>query len=111
MTEKSQAKRLQKNIKTRLRSLHEIADVSVDASENFSTIKISHKLRHVADFEFNWTDENHYVGYFVPPKGEKSQAIISLWSLLDTAKFVVLYNTLVELRSKREGPESSCLQK
>lgn len=91
---------LQQKIKNRLKSLNEVDSVSVDTTKP-SQITVSHKLRHVADFRFKWTDSNHYVGYFVDADGKESQAIVSLWTAMDAVKFLALYFTLVELRAKR----------
>ncbi len=97
------SKDIQKKIQTRLSSLKEIADVTVNVSKDYGQIDISHKFKHVADFRFVWVQGNHYTGYFVPDLGEKSQAIISLWTPFEAVKFLVLYSSLVELRAKREG--------
>ncbi len=100
------SKALQKIMKTRLRALKEIAEVTVTVSEDLGQINISHKLHHVADFRFTWVDGNHYVGYFVPASGEPSQAVIALWTPFEAVKFLVLYSSMVELRAKRERPET-----
>lgn len=93
---------LQQKLVNRLRSLNELDDVTVEVSHSFGQITISHRLHHVADFAFEWIDDNHYVGYFVDAGGGQSQAIVSLWTAMDTVKFATLYWTLVELRAKRE---------
>jgi hypothetical protein len=101
MSEDNQQQRIMK----RLRSLqNDLGNVSVEPTKDCGTIDISHKLKYVADFQFKWTDGNHYVGYFVPPDGEKSHAIVSLWTGFDAVRFLVLYATLVELRAKRPSP-------
>ena len=92
---------LQVKLKNRLRSLQEINGVSVEVSDDFGTIIISHQLHHVANFRFKWVDGNHYVGYFVDADELPSQAIVSLWEPLEAVKFIVLYSTLYELRAKR----------
>lgn len=93
---------LQEKIKNRLKSLNELEDVSVDISEEFGQVSISHRLHHAADFKFKWVDGSHYVGYFIDASSNESQAIVSLWSSMEAVKFVSLYSTLVELRAKRE---------
>lgn len=93
---------LQQKIKNRLKSLNELENVSVEVSDEFGQVSISHRLRHAADFKFKWVDGNHYVGYFVDAFENDSQAIVSLWSAMEAVKFMTLYATLVELRAKRE---------
>ena len=96
---------LKKKIATRLASLKDIADVTVERTDSDGEITISHKRHHVADFHFKWVDNNHYTGYFMDGKGKKSQAIVSLWTPMEAVKFMVLFATLVELSAKRLGPE------
>lgn len=92
----------QEKIKNRLSSLRELDDVSVEISEGWRTIQIQHRLHYAADFVFTWTDDDHYVGYFVDASGNRSQAVVSLWTSLEAVKFVALYATLIELRAKRD---------
>lgn len=94
---------LQEKLKKRLRSLQEIDGVTVEVSNDMGTIKISHKLHHVAEFMFKWVDENHYVGYFVGSDKCPSQAIVSIWEPLEAVKFIVLYSSLYELRARRSN--------
>lgn len=93
-----------KKIAVRLASLKDIADVSVVRTNSDGEITISHKRHHVADFHFKWVDDNHYAGYFMDAKGNKSQAVVSLWTPMEAVKFMVLFATLVELGAKRPGP-------
>ncbi len=92
---------LQSKIKNRFKSLEELDGVSVDITDGFGQILVSHKKHHVADFQFKWVDESHYVGYFIDAHDNKSQAIVSLWSAMDAIKFMVLYSTLIDLRAMR----------
>lgn len=92
----------QEKIKNRLMSLWELDNVEVNLSGEWGTIRIQHRLHYAADFEFVWTDGDHYVGYFVDAAGRRSQAIASLWSPLEAVKFAALYVSLIELRAKRE---------
>lgn len=92
---------IQERIRNRLRSIRELPDVTVEVSDDLGTIRIAHRLHHVADFTFKWVDNNHYVGYFVAADGGESQAIIALWKPIEAVKFIVLYSTMVELRAKR----------
>ena len=92
---------LQEKIKSRLKSLNELDDVTVEATDGLGQINISHRLHYAADFKFKWVDGNHYVGYFVDANGNESQAIISIWSAIEAVKFIVLYSTLIELKARR----------
>lgn len=94
---------LQQKLKNRLKSLNELDDVTVEFTEEYGLISISHRNHHVADFKFKWVDGNHYVGYFVDANGEESQAIVALWTAMEAVKFIVLYSTLVELRARRDA--------
>lgn len=91
---------LQQKLKSRLNSINELDDVTVESTEEFGQIFISHRKHHVAEFKFKWVS-NHYVGYFLDANSNESQAIVSLWSAMDAVKFIVLYSTMVELRAKR----------
>jgi len=92
---------LQEKIKNRLNSLNELDDVTVEATNEFGQIFISHRLHHAADFKFKWVGGDHYVGYFVDANGSESQAIVSLWSAMEAVKFIALYSTLIELKARR----------
>ena len=94
----------QKTIIVRLKSLVEIGNVTVEVTEGLGRIDIKHKRDHVANFQFNWLDDSHYTGYFVDGKGKKSQAIVSLWTPMEAAKFMVAYSMFVELGAKRPDP-------
>lgn len=85
----------------RLKTLGDLPDVTVDVVGQLLTV--SHGLHHTADFTFRWTDDSHFVGYFVNDEVE-SQAIISLWDPMDAIKFGALYATLIELRAMRTPP-------
>lgn len=90
---------LQEKLKSRLLSLKELNNVKVEVTDKLGKITISHRRYHVADFEFRWVGDNHYVGYFVSAGGKRSQAIVSIRKPLEAVKFIVLYCTLVELRA------------
>lgn len=92
---------LQEKMVNRIKSLNEIDDVTVSVTDGLGQISISCRLHHVADFKFKWVDGNHFAGYFVGVRGQKSQAIVSLWSAMDAVKFIVLYSTLIDLRARR----------
>ena len=92
---------LQDKIRNRIYSLNELDDVTVDCTNRYGQISISHRLHHAADFKLKWVDGNHYVGYFVDANGNESQAIVSLWSAMDAIKFIVLYSSLIELKARR----------
>jgi hypothetical protein len=93
----------QEKIKNRLKSLNEIDDIEVVATDEYGQIEISHRLHHTADFKFKWIEDDHYVGYFVDGDGNESQAIVSIWTAIEAIKFVALYTTLIELRAKRQA--------
>lgn len=90
----------QEKIRNRLMSLDELDDVEVD--DEGTVIRVRHRRHYAADFDFVWIDGDHYVGYFVSSEGQRSQAIVSIWSALEAIKFAALYMTLDEIRAKRD---------
>ena len=91
----------QQKITNRLLSLEDITDVSVEVSNGGGTIRIVHKKHHSLDFKFIWSND-HFIGYFIDAQGNQSQAVISLWSGLDTIYFATSYSLLVNLRAKQK---------
>lgn len=89
-------------IVNRLKSLEDIDDVSISSTEGNGTIKIEHARHHGLEFLFRWASD-HFVGYFIDAKGNKSQAVISLYTGLDAIKFATSYALLVELRANQKG--------
>jgi len=80
--------KLQEKITNRLKSLKEIDGISVRITGHTNgTIRILHKRQHSPDFIFRWS-RDHYIGYYIDDKGSQSQAIISLYSVMDAIRFV-----------------------
>lgn len=94
--------RQKEKIRNRLKSLAELDDVEVEETDESNTIRVRHRRHYAADFDFVWIEGDHYVGYFVDSDGQRSQAIVSIWSALEAIKFAALYMTLDEIRAKRE---------
>ena len=90
-------------IKNRLKSLEDLELVSVEVSSDNCNIDITHSRHHGMDFSFRWVNDDHFLGYFIDADGNKSQAVISLYTGLDAIKFSTAYALLDELRANQRG--------
>ena len=93
-----------KKILNRLMSLEDIDGVSIETGDEKRSLTICYKTERSLDFYFRWVDDNHFVGYFEDLKGDKSHAIISLWSPMDAINFSAAYALLIQLRAGRPNP-------
>ena len=66
-----------------MESLKAIDGVTVDISEEKKSLTISYKTERSLDFHFKWVDDNHFVGYFEDAEGEKSHAVVAIWTPMD----------------------------
>lgn len=92
-----------KGIVNRLRSLGDIEGVKVRVSDGGNTVRVTHPAHHSVHFLFKWVDGNHFVGYFLDAAGNQSQAVVSLWSGLDTIRFAAAYSLLHDLRARQRA--------
>lgn len=83
------------------RKLGNISGVTVEINDSGKTVRILNNLEHAPDYIFKWIEGSHFVGYFINGKGQKSQAIYSIWDSLDVSKFRQLYNYQIDLRARR----------
>ena len=89
----------------RIKALADFEGVTVDVNKNLNQIKVIHARKHVADILFVWS-EDHYIGYFLGPKGGKvGPAFLALWMPLEAVKFMSWYMTLVEISARRPDPK------
>ena len=86
----------------RLKSLEDIEGVNVKESDGGKTVRVQHKKYHALNFLFRWR-RNHFAGYFIDGKGQRSQAVVSLRIGLDAIHFSAAYSLLVEMRAKQRG--------
>jgi hypothetical protein len=89
-------------IASKLRLLSNIGAI-VTASDENKTIYVQYETLHSFDFEFIWS-RDHFIGYSITKKRQlkrPKQAILSLWSSKNAARFVDAYKILIRLRAKR----------
>lgn len=91
-----------KKIINRLTSLEDINDVKVIVEK--ASLSILHSTQQSLDFHFKWIDNNHWVGYFEDKDGNKSHAVISLWTPMDAVRFATSYSLMIDLRAGRLNP-------
>jgi hypothetical protein len=47
---------------------------------------VQHEKEHALDFTFDWKDD-HFAGHFIDNDGNRSQAVVALWTGLDAIRF------------------------
>ena len=87
-------------IATTLETLVEVDGVEVTVSQERKTIYLEYGTVRSLDFKFVWSVD-HFIGYFIDSEGNHSQAVISLWSVLEAVNFVTSYCLLIKLRAGR----------
>jgi hypothetical protein len=90
----------QKVIISRIRSLTECDDVTITVTSSKASIHVTHRRKHVPNMVLKWA-KDHYIGYMLNDKNEKSHAIISLWTPLEASQFTAWYMVLVDLAARR----------
>lgn len=75
--------------------------VIVVQSESGGTVTVSHERHHGLEFKFHW-NEDHFVGYFLDASGNKSQAVISLYTMADAKRFIEALRLLSVIRANQK---------
>lgn len=91
-----------KALTNRLKSLGELENVEVGISPKGDTVRVQNQKHHALSFRFKWSVD-HFIGYFVDSDGNESQAVVSLYELLDAAHFVTSFCLLSGLRAKQKS--------
>ena len=76
--------------------------ITVTATPSLANVTVTHEKLRSLDFKFMWSS-NHFIGYFMDWKGNRSQAVLSLWVPRDANQFAESYLSLLGLRAGRRG--------